>query len=112
LLGWVRFFEIKDAGFEVATGPDGLRVTSVVVNEPPQVAGLRVSDIITAMDGTPVKDLAQFRRLLRHSTVLNHSVFTVRRGRKSLELKASFADWEPPPSPKPQVPIVGWLFWP
>jgi len=98
LLGWVRFFEISDAGLEVTATDDGVKVTKVADKQPPQRAGLQSGDIITAIEGKEFKDVEQFRRLLRHSTVQEACKFTVRRGNKTLELSASFVGWEPPPA--------------
>jgi hypothetical protein len=100
LLGWVRFFEIADAGLDVELADGGVRVTKVIDQQPPQKTGLRAGDLITAMDGKPFKDIEEFRRLLRRSTVQNASKFTVRRDGTSLELTASFVGWEPPPEKK------------
>jgi hypothetical protein len=97
LLGWVRFFEISDAGVEVTAVDGGVKVTKVVDKQPPQKAGLQSGDIITAIDGTASKDVEQFRQLLRRGTVQESTKFTVRRDGKSLELSASFVGWEPPP---------------
>src|SRR5262249_41403218 len=90
LLGWGRFFEIGDAGLEVQSVEGGVKVTKVADKQPPQKAGLRVGDEITAVDGKTFKDVEEFRRLLRRSTVLEKSKFTVRREGKALELAASF----------------------
>ena len=98
LLGWVRFFEISDAGLEVTSNENGIKVTKVADKQPPQKAGLQPGDIITAIDGKGFKDVEQFRRVLRHSTVQEASKFTVRRDGKMLELSASFVGWEPPPA--------------
>jgi hypothetical protein len=102
LLGWVRFFELADAGLEASPVESGVKVTKVLDKQPPQKAGLRVGDVITAIDGVTFKDFEQFRRLLRRSTVRDSSKFTVRRDGKSVELTASFAGWEPPPNPNTQ----------
>jgi hypothetical protein len=96
LLGWARFFEISDAGLEVAAADGGVKITSIADKQPPQKAGLRAGDVIISLDGAAIKDTEQFRRLLRRSTVQDSSKFTLRRDGKTLELTASFADWEPP----------------
>ena len=101
LLGWVRFFEVSDAGLEIAAVDGGVKVTKIADRQPPQVAGLRVGDVITAIDGSDFKDVTQFRRLLRHSTVQKSSKFTVQRDGKAIDIKACYVGWEPPSS-KPE----------
>jgi membrane-associated protease RseP (regulator of RpoE activity) len=98
LLGWVRFFETADAGVEVAKADNDVRVEKATPDQPPAKAGLRVGDAIISIDGTKITDPDQFRRLLRKSTTGDSTKFTVRRDGKSLDLRASFVGWEPPPS--------------
>jgi hypothetical protein len=97
---WVRFFEVADAGLEVAKGDDGVKVVAVADGQPPQKAGMRVADVITSTDGTAVKDVEQFRRLLRNAVAKETAKLSIRRDGKEMELTVSYANWSPPP-PKP-----------
>jgi hypothetical protein len=97
LLGWVRFFEISDAGMEVKASDKGMAVTRVIENQPPHKAGLLIGDIITAVDKVSVTEVEQFRRQLRHGIAAGTTNFIIQRMGVTLELSASFTDWEPPP---------------
>jgi S1-C subfamily serine protease len=59
-------------------------------------AGLKVGDVITAVDGKAAVDPETFRRLLRHGTVLEETKFAVKRDGKEITVTASFLGWEPP----------------
>jgi len=96
LLGWVRFFELIDAGIDVTAAQGGVAVAKLTDALPPAKAGLKVGDVITAVDGKPAKDPETFRRLLRRGTVMDQTVFTVKRGGKDVPVTASYLGWEPP----------------
>jgi len=95
-LNFVHFFETADAGIEVTASPGGVAVAKLTDGLPPAKAGLKVGDVITAVDGKAAADLETFRRLLRRGTVLEQTVFTVKRDRKDVTVTASFLGWEPP----------------
>src|SRR5262249_3636290 len=96
LLGWIRFFETADAGVQVAAADGGVTVSKLADGQPPAKAGLKVGDVITAVDGKLAKDPETFRRLLRRGTVMDQTVFMVKRGGKDMTHTASFLGWEPP----------------
>lgn len=96
LLGWVRFFETAEAGVEVTVDAGGVEVAKLIDGLPPVKAGLKVGDVITAVDGKPAKDPETFRRLLRRGTVMDQTVFAVKRSGKDVAVTVSFRGWEPP----------------
>ena len=96
LLGWVRFFETADAGIDVTAADGGVKVAKLTDGLPLAKAGLKVGDVITAVDGKPAANPETFRRLLRRGTVMDQTAFAVKRGDKALTVTASFLGWEPP----------------
>ena len=75
----------------------GLRRVLVPVDgSPPAKAGLKVGDIIAAVNGTYISDAESFRRALRLAIARNETTFTVVRGGKDVPVTASFLGWEPP----------------
>src|SRR5262249_20700853 len=95
-LGWVRFFEMADTGMEIAPAERGLKIKSVVKDQPPAKAGLLAGDVITAIDKTAIKDAEQFRRLLRKAVAARKADLTIERIGSSIDAMMSFTDWEPP----------------
>ena len=95
-LNFVHFFEPTDAGIEVTATQGGVAVAKLLDGQPPKKAGLKVGDIITAVDGKATTDLETFRRLLRRGTVLEETKFAVKRDGKEITVTASFLGWEPP----------------
>ena len=95
-LNFVRFFETTDAGIGVALAEDGVKIVKLAEGQPPAKAGLKVGDVITALDGKPASNPEVFRRLLRRGTVADETKFTVKRNGKEITITASFLGWEPP----------------
>jgi hypothetical protein len=99
LLGLIKFFEVADAGLEVAKTDSGITVTKVAERQLPQKAGVRTLDVIIAIDDTAAKDVEQFRRLLRKAVAKESAKLRIRRDGKEMELTVSYANWSPPPKP-------------
>ena len=87
-LGFVKFFDPALIGIKVETAETGVRVKEAAKAKPFGAAGLRPGDIILALDGNVPKEPETFRRLLRPKVVENEEmVFSVRRGKDTLEIK-------------------------
>jgi serine protease Do len=67
---------------------DGVLVTGVDADTPGKTAGLKAGDIITKVDGEPVRDTADLRRRLARTT--SETTLTVLRDHKELTLKIKF----------------------
>jgi Lon-like protease len=76
---------LRAVGKKVATSEDGALVSDV---EPgfPAARGLRPTDVITAVDGKPVRSPADVSRLMGGSRIGSTFQFTVLRGGKRLEV--------------------------
>jgi len=70
------------------SGEDGVRISGVRPGTPAELAGLKAGDVITAFDGTPVKNLEDYSVLLFRHKPGDEITVTVRRGAETLELKA------------------------
>jgi hypothetical protein len=68
-LGFVRFFGPAREGVVVESADGGVRVKTVDAAKPFAKAGLRVGDLITAVQGEAVDSPETFRRLLRRAWV-------------------------------------------
>jgi hypothetical protein len=72
-LGYLSFFEVSDLGLHVIENGKGLRVNNVDKETPFARAGLRWADGILAVDGTPVQNYEEFRRLIRQKWIEQES---------------------------------------
>jgi hypothetical protein len=92
-LGFVTFFDPADVGIKVESAEGGVRVKEAEKGKPFATAGLRASDLVTALDGEAVKDAEGFRRLLRAKlAVEGTTVFKVRRGENALDIPVNHKD--------------------
>jgi hypothetical protein len=93
LLGFVKFFDPARAGIEVEAAEGGVRVKQATEGKPFARAGLRAGDLVTELGGAPTTSPDMFRRLLRTRIALgDEMVFKVRRGEKTLEVRARDKD--------------------
>ncbi len=67
---------------------DGVRVSGVRKDTPAEKAGLLAGDIITALDGQPIRNLEDYSVLLFRHQPGDEVTVTVRRGEQTLDLKA------------------------
>jgi hypothetical protein len=92
-LGFVKFFDPAKIGIKVDSADGGVRVKEVEKGKAFAAAGLRADDLISSLNGDPVKDAEQFRRLLRAKlAVEGETVFKVRRGGKVLEVPVKYKE--------------------
>jgi hypothetical protein len=88
-LGLVRFFEPSDVGLTL----DALSVKSIDPKCPLALAGLRKGDAFVSIDGKPTKDAEELRRALRRRfAIAGLGSFTVKRGGKTITLRARLAE--------------------
>jgi Do/DeqQ family serine protease len=59
---------------------DGVLILNVLPNTPAAAAGLRAGDIVTALDGDPVRTAGQLQHLVEQSQVGQNVELTIRRG--------------------------------
>jgi hypothetical protein len=92
-LGFVTFFDPAEAGVKVESAEGGVRVKEAARGKPFAAAGLRAGDVVTALDGSAVKDAEGFRRLLRAKlAVEGTTTFHVRRDQKTMEIPITHKD--------------------
>ena len=65
---------------------EGVLVVRVLPNTPAEAAGLRLGDVITAIDGQPIDDAGQLQSVVDGSGLNKSLQFTVRRGDRTLKL--------------------------
>ncbi len=66
---------------------DGVLVVRVLPNTPAEAAGLRLGDVITAIDGQPITDAGQLQSVVDSSGLNKSLQFTVKRGDRTLKLR-------------------------
>lgn len=67
-------------GVSCSEQPDGLRVLRISRDSPAEAAGLQPGDLITRLDGTPVRDLEAFYKQLWGGGIERELVLQVQRG--------------------------------
>ena len=66
---------------------EGVLVVRVLPNTPAEAAGLRLGDVITAIDGQQIDDAGQLQSVVDGSGLNKNLQFTVMRGDRTLKLK-------------------------
>ena len=66
---------------------EGVLVLRVLPNTPAEAAGLRLGDVITAIDGQPINDAQQLQSIVDGSGLNKSLQFSVTRGDRNLKLK-------------------------
>jgi len=74
--------------------PEGFKVIEVTAGGPADAAGLKAGDVITAIDGKPVSDIAlpDARQRLRDDPAGTVVTFSVQRDSKPVEIKVTLRD--------------------
>jgi S1-C subfamily serine protease len=78
----------------------GVLVSNVAADSPAAKAGLKAGDVITAVNGKPVKDMAELRREVTDAGEGKDIALAVTRDKKSLSLKATI---QKPEEVRPRV---------
>jgi hypothetical protein len=87
---FVKWFTTGEIGLEVSTATDAVRIDKLHDGKLPSKCGLKVSDLITAVDGGKVDSTETFRKLLRRGSVQDRCVLTVQRDGTPMELTLDF----------------------
>jgi len=95
-LDFVRFFETSDVGVEASASEKSVKVEKLTASSPLSKGGLKVGDMVFAIDGNKIPDADTFRRQLRRAYVSQEGIFSVRRDGKELEITVSFFGFELP----------------
>jgi Do/DeqQ family serine protease len=94
----VRFGEVKRGRLGIAmsnaTGVDGAQIAEVEANSPASAAGLRQGDIVTALNGHPVRGSAELRARLGVVPAGETVELKVQRGKETQIVKARIAEVE------------------
>jgi Do/DeqQ family serine protease len=94
----IRFGEVRRGRLgivmEDVPGAEGARVAEVVAGSPGAQAGLRVGDLITALNGRPVRGAAELRARLGVVPVGESVDLRVQRGSESQGVKARIGELE------------------
>jgi hypothetical protein len=91
-LGIITFFNPSDLGIEVEIEKNIVSVSSLKEDSPLLKSGLKVGDIIEAIDGGVVDSADSFRRWLRRGYVSQESIFSILRKNKEIELSVAYPD--------------------
>lgn len=85
-------------------GAGGVQVTQLVVGGPASQAGIRAGDTITAIDGQPVKSLADMSQAMQGKAVGARLRFEVVRNGKTTEHVVQLGDKKRPQTPATEIP--------
>jgi len=84
--------QIADAGEGASSG--GVRVIRLISDKMPAAkAGVRPDDLITALDGTPVRSSDHLKELIRAHSPQDTVTLTIMRGKKQITLKSGLTAW-------------------
>jgi hypothetical protein len=87
LLGFVKFFDLAQAGVEVEAVKGGVRVKALDANKALAKAGLRVGDTVTAVDEQGFLGPDTFRRQLRSALARDSFTLQVSRGGQNRQIR-------------------------
>jgi serine protease Do/serine protease DegQ len=94
----IRFGEVRRGRLGIAmtnaTGIDGAQIAEVEPNSPAATAGLRKGDVVTALNGRPVRGSAELRARLGVVPAGETVELKVQRGKESQTIKARIAEVE------------------
>jgi hypothetical protein len=89
----VRFFDPSQLGIETAEAKGGVLVKKVLDGKPFAAAGVKLNDVVTALDGVAVDSPESFRKLLRGKRALGvDCVIQLRRDDSTKELRLRLQD--------------------
>lgn len=77
-------------GLSTVVAEKALKVILVSEKTPAEKAGFKAGDVLLTMDGSPVPDKETLNRLVAGRSWGDESVFTVRRGTETVELRVAF----------------------
>ena len=91
-------------GAQVVLAADGVTVASVIADSPADAAGLQRGDVITAVDGTTIETLQNFRDLLQDKAVGDTLTLTINRDGQALDVTATLE--AQPEALAPAIPLL------
>ena len=98
----LRFGEVRRGrlgiSMEDVTGGEGAKIAEVQANSPAAKAGIKVGDVVTGLNGRPVRGAAELRARLGVVPVGETVELRVQRGREAHALKARIGEVEKGPS--------------
>jgi hypothetical protein len=92
LLGFVKFFDPTREGVEVEAAKGGVRVKAVDATKAFAKAGLRVGDVITAVDGQASANPEAFRRQLRSALAREGYTLQISSGNEARQIRMPAAE--------------------
>lgn len=90
----VKFFSVSEVGLTVNEEKERIIFSKIDPASALAKAGFEPGDQVLEISGTPIKNVAELRRELRHTVVWGSGLFEVKRGRHSFTKLVIFA--EPP----------------
>jgi len=94
----IRFGEVRRGRLGIAmqdvAGGEGATVTEVLANSPAAQAGVRKGDLVTGLNGRPVRDAAELRARLSVVPVGETIELNVQRGSETRAIKARIGELE------------------
>jgi Do/DeqQ family serine protease len=94
----IRFGEVRRGrlgiSMEDVAGGEGAKIAEVQANSPAAQAGLKVGDVVTGLNGRPVRGAAELRARLGVVPVGETVELRVQRGKEALVLKARISEVE------------------
>jgi membrane-associated protease RseP (regulator of RpoE activity) len=91
-LGYITFFELSTVGVEVKVADGAVAVAKVAEGKPFAKAGVKVGDVVTAVNGKKPDSAESLRRLLRDALALGDATVTLKRGDKTETVKVSLPE--------------------
>ena len=91
-LDFITFFELSTVGVEVEREGRAVQVTSIIDDKPFAEAGVRVGDIITAVNGKKPDSAESLRRLLRDALAIGDATVQLKRGEKTVTVKVTLPE--------------------
>jgi membrane-associated protease RseP (regulator of RpoE activity) len=91
-------------GANVVLAADGVTVASVIADSPADTAGLQRGDVVTAVDGTTIGTLQDFRDLLKDKAVGDTITLTINRDGQALDVTATLE--AQPEALAPAIPLL------
>lgn len=89
-LGFIKWFKPSEVGIEVVAAKDAVRVERLHDGRLPLKAGVKMGDLVTAIDGTKIESTETFRRRLLRGVVNERCNFTIKRGDSKMEVFLDF----------------------
>jgi PDZ domain len=88
--GFIKWFTTSEVGLEVVAAKDAVRIEKLHDGQLPIKSGLKVDDIVTAVDGTKVDSPDTFRRGLLRGVVNERCMLSVKRAQQNLDIILDF----------------------